>query len=102
MSRNKVLDSSKRENGNLRQSECASYKQTPKSNRGRRVTEFQRTPDCFSKVAIESPLMKSKNLAASADLLNSYGKNNLSYFEGDASNRSTIRVGVRVRPFTQR
>lgn len=104
MSKKSTLDSPKHQKGVPRNSEVLSLKQTPQKLYGRRVTEFQRTPDCFSKVAIDSPLTKSKNIAFSADVLNLHGKTDLSCFDIENENidSSTIRVGVRVRPFTQR
>ena len=78
--------------------------QTPKRSSSRRVTEYKQTPDCFSRVALDSPLVRSKNMAVSADALNFYGKPDLSCFDIDSEHslRSTISVGVRLRPFTQR
>ncbi|ESO00704.1 hypothetical protein HELRODRAFT_192579 [Helobdella robusta] len=61
----------------------------------RRMTEFQQgTPECFSAVAIDSPLLKSRNIGLSADVLNIGQRND--------DDDSSITVGVRVRPFTQR
>ena len=69
---------------------------SPNFQHARRLTEFQSTPDCYTVVAIDSPLMKSKTNGVSMEFINGN-----SYSDGKEDS-SMITVGVRVRPFTQR
>ena len=67
------------------------YLSTPKFTGRRFTTEFK-TPDCFSTVDFESPLVRSKAVGSSAG-------NIMEMYQEDSS---VITVGVRVRPFTKR